>query len=98
MYCEINIDDCAPDEQGNVPCKNDGRCYDKVNDFICDCSNTGYTGPDCSEDKDECKDPNTDCGNGHCENLNGTYRCICDPGYCGYNCKIEDPCRQVRIS
>ncbi|XP_033227185.1 protein crumbs isoform X3 [Belonocnema kinseyi] len=92
-FCEINIDDCAPDEQGNVPCKNDGRCYDQVNGFECDCSGTGYTGPDCSEDKNECLDPNTDCGNGFCENLNGTYRCICNDGYCGYNCTIENPCR-----
>ncbi|KAI4495639.1 hypothetical protein M0802_008474 [Mischocyttarus mexicanus] len=69
LYCEINIDDCAPDADGNVSCKNDGKCYDEVNNFTCDCSGTGYTGPDCSLDVDECQDPLTDCGYGKCENL-----------------------------
>lgn len=82
---------------GNVPCKNDGKCYDKVNEFICDCSDTGYTGPDCSIDVDECQNPLTDCGYGKCENLLGTYQCICNLGYCGYNCRMGDPCREVSI-
>ncbi|XP_035724721.1 protein crumbs-like isoform X1 [Vespa mandarinia] len=94
LYCEINIDDCAPDADGNVPCKNDGKCYDKVNEFTCDCLDTGYTGPDCSIDVDECQNPLTDCGYGKCENLLGTYQCICNPGYCGYNCRMGDPCRE----
>lgn len=95
MYCEINIDDCAPDAEGNVPCKNDGKCYDGVNSFTCDCNDTGYTGPDCLFDIDECSLPITDCGQGRCKNLPGTYQCICDPGYCGYNCGMIDPCKPV---
>ncbi|KAK2581667.1 hypothetical protein KPH14_002164 [Odynerus spinipes] len=94
LYCEINIDDCAPDADGNVPCKNDGKCYDEVNAFTCDCLGTGYTGPDCSIDVDECQDPSTDCGYGKCENLLGTYQCICNPGYCGYNCRMDNPCKE----
>lgn len=80
-----------------MPCKNDGKCYDRVNEFICDCSDTGYTGPDCSIDVDECQSPLTDCGYGKCENLLGTYQCICNLGYCGYNCRMGDPCREVSI-
>ncbi|XP_076660402.1 cell polarity complex component crumbs isoform X2 [Halictus rubicundus] len=94
LYCEINIDDCAPDAEGNVPCKNDGKCYDGVNNFTCDCSDTGYIGSDCSYDIDECQDPNTNCGHGQCDNLPGTYQCICDTGFCGYNCGMMDPCRE----
>ncbi|XP_076387489.1 cell polarity complex component crumbs isoform X5 [Megachile rotundata] len=94
MYCEINIDDCAPDAEGNVPCKNDGKCYDGVNNFTCDCSETGYTGSDCSMDINECQDPSTDCGHGQCENLPGTYQCICESGYCGYNCGMVNPCKE----
>lgn len=95
MYCEINIDDCAPDSEGDVPCKNDGKCFDGVNKFMCDCQGTGYTGVDCSYDVNECKELNVDCGHGTCENLPGFYRCICDKGYCGSNCGMENPCQEV---
>jgi len=95
MYCETNIDDCAPDSEGNVPCKNDGKCYDGVNKFMCDCQGTGYTGIDCSIDVNECQDLEIDCGHGKCENLPGIYQCNCDNGYCGYNCGMENPCQEV---
>ncbi|XP_012537292.2 protein crumbs isoform X3 [Monomorium pharaonis] len=94
MYCEINIDDCAPDPEGNVPCKNDGKCFDGVNNFVCDCQGTGYTGADCSIDVDECQDLGVDCGHGTCENLPGFYRCICNDGYCGNNCGMVNPCQE----
>ncbi|XP_026828708.1 protein crumbs isoform X3 [Ooceraea biroi] len=94
MYCETNIDDCAPDSESNVPCKNDGKCYDGVNSFTCDCEGTGYTGPDCSIDVDECMIQDIDCGHGHCKNLPGTYQCVCEPGYCGYNCGMVNPCQE----
>lgn len=95
MYCETNIDDCAPDSESNVPCKNDGKCYDGVNSFTCDCQGTGYTGPDCSIDVDECMTQDIDCGHGNCKNLPGTYQCVCEPGYCGYNCGMVNPCQEV---
>ncbi|KAL6258873.1 hypothetical protein P5V15_010818 [Pogonomyrmex californicus] len=95
MYCETNIDDCAPDSDGNVPCKNDGKCYDGVNKFVCDCQGTGYTGDDCSIDVNECQELEIDCGRGTCENLPGIYQCVCEPGFCGYNCAMENPCREV---
>ena len=41
----IDIDDCASN-----PCKNDGECVDKVNDFECQCK-PGFTGKDCNEGK-----------------------------------------------
>ncbi|XP_044596826.1 protein crumbs isoform X1 [Cotesia glomerata] len=91
-YCEINIDDCAKDEQGNVPCKNDGACEDGIDNYTCNCTETGYTGPNCSEDIDECALEDYDCGNGKCINLPGSFHCECEPGYCGYNCGMENPC------
>ncbi|XP_015599265.1 protein crumbs isoform X2 [Cephus cinctus] len=94
LYCETNIDDCAPDVDGNVPCKNDGKCYDGVNEYTCNCTGTGYRGSNCSIDVDECIEEDVDCGHGQCKNLPGTYHCSCDLGYCGYNCNIEDPCRE----
>lgn len=95
LYCETNIDECAPDLKGELPCKNGGKCFDAVNNFTCDCQNTGYTGGNCTEDIDECENSQTDCGHGRCQNLPGSYECICDFGYCGYNCGMLDPCQEV---
>ncbi|KAG5326274.1 CRB protein, partial [Pseudoatta argentina] len=92
-YCEINIDDCAVDSEGNGPCQNDGKCYDGVNKYVCDCQGTGYSGINCSVDVNECQDLEIDCGHGKCENLPGIYQCICDDGYCGYNCGMANPCQ-----
>ncbi|KAK0172673.1 hypothetical protein PV328_005963 [Microctonus aethiopoides] len=90
-YCEINNDDCITPE-GKSPCKNEGKCIDEINNFKCNCTGTGYKGPDCSIDIDECSLPTTDCGFGKCENLNGTFRCLCQPEYCDYNCRMLNPC------
>ena len=46
----MDIDDCVPN-----PCQNEGSCEDGVNMFTCDCANTGYTGPTCEVDIDECE-------------------------------------------
>lgn len=32
-------------------------------------------------DKDECMTDNNICGFGRCENLPGSYRCVCNRGY-----------------
>ena len=48
----------------------------------CNCTN-GWTGVNCTKDIDECNDTtNAICPtNSECENLNGTYRCICNDGF-----------------
>ncbi|XP_067213668.1 protein crumbs isoform X3 [Linepithema humile] len=94
LYCETDIDECAPDLKGEVPCKNGGKCFNAVNNFTCDCQNTGYTGGNCTEDIDECENSETNCGHGRCQNLPGSYECVCDFGYCGYNCTMLDPCQE----
>ncbi|XP_014215868.1 protein crumbs [Copidosoma floridanum] len=94
-YCETNIDDCAPDAEGKLPCNNNGRCHDGVNSFTCDCVGTGYTGPTCDEDINECDNQHlNDCGYGTCNNTAGSYRCFCDPGYCGLTCTMVDLCQE----
>ncbi|CAD5124766.1 DgyrCDS13030 [Dimorphilus gyrociliatus] len=76
--------------------------------FICRCKNAqdcnvvtgcsdcppGYTGGSCDQDIDECANNKFICGNGNCNNLNGTYECICNPGYhFAYgNCSKTDEC------
>ncbi|XP_034945316.1 protein crumbs isoform X2 [Chelonus insularis] len=94
LYCEINIDDCAPDEQGNPKCKNKGQCVDKINNYECNCTGTGYKGDDCSIDINECIQNNYDCGSGQCINLPGSFECRCDHGYCGKHCEMLNPCTE----
>ena len=73
--CEVNIDDCETD-----PCLNKGLCHDGVNEYTCDCANTGFTGTNCEVDIDECAvEP---CQhNSTCTNLINDFSCECYPGY-----------------
>nr|XP_012215642.1 PREDICTED: protein crumbs-like [Linepithema humile] len=84
----------APDLKGELPCRNGGKCFNAVNNFTCDCQNTGYTGDNSIEDIDECVNSQTDCGHDGCQNLPGSYECVCDFGFCGYNCAMLDPCQE----
>jgi len=40
----------STDECSSAPCKNGGNCYDRYNDFLCDCA-TGYSGKTCDTGK-----------------------------------------------
>ena len=40
-----------PPKCENHPCMNGGRCIDGWNRYICDCSDTGFTGPTCGKGK-----------------------------------------------
>jgi hypothetical protein len=67
-----------------LPCVNGGRCIDGIANFTCNCVGTGYNGTTCELDVDECSlTPQVNCGNGTCNNLPGTYNCICTPGFTG---------------
>ncbi|KNC77787.1 hypothetical protein SARC_09761 [Sphaeroforma arctica JP610] len=74
----IDTDDCA-----NNPC-NAGTCTDQLGGYVCDCSNTGYTGVNCQEDVDECDQ--APCASGTCINRPGTFSCVCDEGFAGVLC------------
>lgn len=55
----------------------------------------GYTGLLCEMDINECNENRMACGrSGTCENMPGSYRCICDnmKGKCGHQCDLDDPC------
>ena len=41
VHCEVNTDECA-----SSPCLQNGRCLDKINEFVYECP-TGETGPRC---------------------------------------------------
>ena len=76
------------------PCLNGGRCIDGINNFTCDCSNTGYEGYLCEVDVDECSTGNNPCVRGRCLNSAGSYNCLCDfEDDCGRHCDRKDPCK-----
>ena len=58
--------------------------------FLCGCDGTGFQGPTCGEDFNECND-NFVCRNGaRCVNTPGSFSCDCDgTGYIGSRCDID---------
>ncbi|CAH1272075.1 CRB1 [Branchiostoma lanceolatum] len=95
VNCEININECA---SVPAPCKNGGVCTDDIFGVICDCTDTGYEGPFCQDDVNECN--NDPCQNsGTCFNRPGGFTCQCAQGWDGETCEneldecISDPCQ-----
>ena len=76
-----------------------GFSTDLVNAFACSCA-TGWTGPTCEQDIDECTAGSDDCDDdpAACINITGSFRCICPAGYSGNGvgasgCVDVDECR-----
>ena len=87
--CERNIDDCA-----GHPCKHGAACVDLVNEYRCDCTDTGFRGATCEENINECLD--SPCRNAAtCNDTLGDYMCLCAATFCGKNCQRSNPCLQV---
>ena len=84
--CEINIDDCA-----SGPCRNNGQCIDGINNYTCNCDDTGYEGPHCDQPIDECTRDSPCLNGGTCRDISGDqgYYCICVDGYEGTDCEVE---------
>lgn len=75
--CEVNIDDCE-----SSPCQNRAPCIDGLNNYTCDCLDTGYEGIHCEINIDDCK--GNPCQNGaQCIDEVKDYQCNCYKGYSG---------------
>ncbi|XP_066025921.1 uncharacterized protein [Pocillopora verrucosa] len=74
------------------PCDNNSTCQSGFTDkgYRCLCT-TGFKGPRCKKDIDECALRTQDCSeNAVCNNTNGSYNCSCKPGYSGDGRTCED--------
>ncbi len=81
--CAINHNDCAPN-----PCLHNGVCTDRINDFKCDCTGTGYTGTTCQTPA-PCT-PNPCLNGGVCTASGTTYTCNCTgTGFEGTTCQTN---------
>ncbi|KAG8225570.1 hypothetical protein J437_LFUL002087 [Ladona fulva] len=84
ILCETNIDDCESN-----PCLNNGVCVDGMNEYTCNCTGTGFEGPHCENNVNDCA-PESPCLNGaECIDAINDYSCNCYPGYTGKNCEID---------
>lgn len=85
-FCEIDVDECLANENGEEPCGENQVCVNKIGSFKCQCEN-GYesvSGLDTDEsltcvDIDECQQENI-CDSGVCQNLPGSFDCVEDDG------------------
>ena len=73
-----------------------GRCTSTLNDTVCHCEGSGFTGPSCNVDIDECATGNYTClAQATCVNTYGGYDCECSAGYAGdgvTSCSDIDEC------
>ena len=69
------------------PCANNAICEERDFEIFCNCIGTGYQGSICTRDINECAIQDF-CGNGTCENTNGSFECSCIDGYIGDRCEI----------
>nr|XP_058959945.1 stabilin-1-like [Pocillopora verrucosa] len=78
------------------PCDNNSTCQSGFTDkgYRCLCT-TGFKGPRCEKDINECADGTSKCSaDAMCNNTEGSYRCKCKPGFTGNGrtCKDIDEC------
>uniref|UniRef100_A0A8C4LRD3 Slit homolog 1 protein n=1 Tax=Equus asinus asinus TaxID=83772 RepID=A0A8C4LRD3_EQUAS len=72
--CEQLVDFCSPDLN---PCQHEAQCVGTPDG--CECA-PGYTGDNCSENQDDCRDHG--CQNGaQCLDEVNSYSCVCAEGY-----------------
>ena len=84
--CENETDECR-----SSPCLNGGTCFDKLNNFTCDCI-IGFVGRTCKINVDDCA-INPCQNNATCVDGINERTCHCSDEFYGDNCdKVRDAC------
>ncbi|XP_076822074.1 protein crumbs-like isoform X2 [Clavelina lepadiformis] len=89
--CQFEIDECTR----WVPCRNNGSCYDLINDYHCECARNGYAGRNCTVALVGCDRGHNCLHNSTCvpylqdEELDlHSYTCSCTSGFTGDFCQL----------
>ena len=94
--CEISVNEASGG------CQNGGVCVDlpdNLNELynktsICNCADTnGFEGDYCEISTNECDIQEINCGgNGECSDFLGYAVCVCNSGFSGDSCEVDDFC------
>ncbi|KAL4218701.1 hypothetical protein ACF0H5_021289 [Mactra antiquata] len=77
----------AFDNCQSQPCQNNGTCSDKIDDFMCTCTE-GFNGTTCEINIDDCIDKSCDNGGTCLDGINDS-TCLCRHGYTGDLCEYK---------
>jgi hypothetical protein len=93
--CEMKIDYCLIEN----PCQSNSTCRNNLETtgFRCECK-PGFTGIYCEQDVNECELYTDLCKQGSkCENLVGSFRCLCDVSSYTYGdtCEFTHTCGNI---
>lgn len=78
QHCTEDVNECRL--QPNT-CQNGGTCSNVIGSYVCVCVN-GWSGPDCSENIDDCATAACDQGS-TCIDRVASFLCMCPPGKTG---------------
>lgn len=80
-------------------CSNRASCFVLATSFTCDCLGTGFAGPQCTDDMDECTLANPCANGGICANTLGSFSCACSgTGFRGERCEEDiDECNVTSV-
>uniref|UniRef100_A0A8C6SJ93 EGF-like domain-containing protein n=1 Tax=Neogobius melanostomus TaxID=47308 RepID=A0A8C6SJ93_9GOBI len=87
QHCTEDVDECRL--QPN-PCQNGGTCSNLPGSYDCVCVN-GWTGPDCSENIDDCATAACSPGSTCIDHVT-SFICVCPHGKTGLLCHMDDAC------
>eukprot|EP00035_Acanthoeca_spectabilis_P021110 m.436374 g.436374 ORF g.436374 m.436374 type:complete len:1646 (-) comp17967_c0_seq1:2147-7084(-) len=83
---------------GSNPCLNSGTCSSSSNSFSCNCNGTGWMGPRCDVNRNECTSVSPNGANcdtfATCVDTVGSFTCGCNVGFSGDGvaCTSVDEC------